>query len=247
MSVSVSRICWPKRPYKGLQQYEYDDAPLFAGRKEEIQACAKELLRSEISLFLLHGQSGCGKSSFLRAGLIPHLNERRLRSNSGQPSHRAGSRLWPISLNDSFVIRSGRKPLMALARATYVLIDQLDRSEAGSRDKLRAARLRCQSLEEFIAKTGVSELRLFESLAHISLAVSGKLLLIIDQAEDIFTSEIQEEQTDRHRYFRLLSTFSLQPIDMKVLISLRNEFEVRFGDALREAHIDFARVIGRYF
>jgi hypothetical protein len=74
MSISQTTFVWPERPYKGLLQYTYEDAPLFAGRDMEKLSCAKELLRSDISLFLLHGDTGCGKSSFLQAGLLPFLD-----------------------------------------------------------------------------------------------------------------------------------------------------------------------------
>ena len=60
---------------KGMRSYEADDADRFAqmGRAREIDE-ATALLRSRPRQpVLLHGVSGAGKSSFIRAGLIPRL------------------------------------------------------------------------------------------------------------------------------------------------------------------------------
>src|ERR1017187_724303 len=59
-------------PYKGLAYYREEDAGLFAGRDEEIEKCVHLIRHAWTSLFVVHGLSGCGKSSFLRAGLIPN-------------------------------------------------------------------------------------------------------------------------------------------------------------------------------
>ena len=106
MSTTQPTFVWPERPYKGLTQYTYDDAPLFAGRDAEILSCAKGLLRSDISFFLLHGDTGCGKSSFLQAGLLPFLDGLRARTNSNQPNAHSGSTLLPVALAGGRVVRS---------------------------------------------------------------------------------------------------------------------------------------------
>ncbi|MFM9442691.1 hypothetical protein [Streptomyces acidiscabies] len=60
-------------PYRGLTRYETGDQHLFFGRDR----AADELKRlvCEHRLAVLFGASGSGKSSLLRAGLIPHLRE----------------------------------------------------------------------------------------------------------------------------------------------------------------------------
>ncbi len=64
-------------PYPGLLAFEEDDAPVFFGREAEI-AAGLELVRRAARgaarrLLLVIGPSGSGKSSILRAGLIPQL------------------------------------------------------------------------------------------------------------------------------------------------------------------------------
>ncbi len=63
----------PTRPYKFLDYYTENDQGLFFGREEEIEnICSRILSRRS---FLLYGRSGVGKSSILRAGLIPWLQD----------------------------------------------------------------------------------------------------------------------------------------------------------------------------
>ncbi len=64
---------WPVRPYKGLSSYGPEDAPLFAGRTADVELCADLLASRSIRIMILQGVTGCGKTSFLRAGLIPYL------------------------------------------------------------------------------------------------------------------------------------------------------------------------------
>lgn len=59
------------RPYKFLDYYTERDASLFFGREQEVEAICSQILAHRS--FVLHGRSGVGKSSILRAGLMPRL------------------------------------------------------------------------------------------------------------------------------------------------------------------------------
>jgi DNA-binding winged helix-turn-helix (wHTH) protein len=59
------------RPYKFLDYYTERDASLFFGREQEVEAICSQILARRA--FILHGRSGVGKSSILRAGLTPKL------------------------------------------------------------------------------------------------------------------------------------------------------------------------------
>ena len=60
-------------PYRGLDFFRENEAPLFVEREKEIDECAQLLTGFGIKILLLQGTSGSGKSSFLRAGLVPRL------------------------------------------------------------------------------------------------------------------------------------------------------------------------------
>src|ERR1700746_3700735 len=68
-------VNWPKHPYRGLDFYRETDARLFRERDKDVRECADILLGFGVKILLLQGSSGSGKSSFLRAGLIPHLKQ----------------------------------------------------------------------------------------------------------------------------------------------------------------------------
>ncbi|MDF5723664.1 MAG: hypothetical protein PUP91_25005 [Rhizonema sp. PD37] len=58
-------------PYKGLKKFEVEDKDLFFGRDQFLTGLVNELEQG--NLILLLGASGSGKSSIVRAGLIPWL------------------------------------------------------------------------------------------------------------------------------------------------------------------------------
>src|SRR5438132_4448246 len=59
------------RPYKFLDYYTEQDSNLFFGREQEVNVICSQILAHRS--FILHGRSGVGKSSILRAGVMPKL------------------------------------------------------------------------------------------------------------------------------------------------------------------------------
>lgn len=95
-------------PYRGLRKFTESEAPLFFGRTVAIDSLLgtmaylveKKTSRSAPDLIAVLGPSGSGKSSLVRAGLIPALRQGRL----------PDSQNWPIK-----VMLPGDRPLDALA------------------------------------------------------------------------------------------------------------------------------------
>ena len=81
-------------PYAGLSSFQENDAGKFFGRNKEIAAMVTRI--RDRPLMAVVGSSGVGKSSFVRAGLVPALK-------------RSGEQ-W-----ETIVTRPGRKPMDALA------------------------------------------------------------------------------------------------------------------------------------
>ncbi len=101
MMATDAAVTRPARnPYKGLAAYEAGDADDFYGRDDEV-ADLIDLLRSHRFVTVV-GPSGSGKSSLVRAGLLPALERRPL----------AGSDEW---LTATFL--PGRRPFDRLAAA----------------------------------------------------------------------------------------------------------------------------------
>jgi hypothetical protein len=57
------------QPFMGLEAFEAKDAALFFGRHDETQALVDRL--KAVNFVMVVGDSGAGKSSLVKAGLIP--------------------------------------------------------------------------------------------------------------------------------------------------------------------------------
>jgi hypothetical protein len=64
----------PASPYRGLEPFDERDAPFFFGRDRETRLISASLFAAPLTL--LYGASGVGKSSVLRAGVLPRLRTR---------------------------------------------------------------------------------------------------------------------------------------------------------------------------
>jgi len=71
-------------PYKGLAPFEAEDAGLFCGRERLVAELQGRI--AEAPLLALVGPSGSGKSSLLRAGLLPALGRRAIMARPAETS-----------------------------------------------------------------------------------------------------------------------------------------------------------------
>lgn len=113
-------------PYRGLLAFESEHRGLFFGRRGEIGTLL-ERLRSD-PFVLVVADSGIGKSSLCRAGVLPHALDGAL----------AGGRSWQVR---SLV--PGKRPLQALCAQLADLVDQPEDAlqERLRRDPMDLARL----------------------------------------------------------------------------------------------------------
>ena len=143
------RLDWPPEnepdasPFPGLSCFERKHAPVFFGQDQTLrqaQAKVEALTASASRLLLILGASGCGKSSLLRAGLVPWL---------------AGAEPGRWIVLDPF--RPGRKPFRWLAAAlekAFRAVGQIPPSESA-----RTGEEFLEQLEELRAHTGQQDAR----------------------------------------------------------------------------------------
>jgi DNA-binding winged helix-turn-helix (wHTH) protein len=67
---AAEAVAWA-RPYKFLDYFTEQDAQIFFGREPEVETVCSQIVAHRT--FNLHGRSGVGKSSIVRAGLLPRL------------------------------------------------------------------------------------------------------------------------------------------------------------------------------
>jgi WD40 repeat protein/energy-coupling factor transporter ATP-binding protein EcfA2 len=69
---------WKENPFRGLEIFDFEHAPIFHGRTKAIGAVLETLgvqLREQRPFVLIVGPSGSGKSSLVRAGVLPLLTQ----------------------------------------------------------------------------------------------------------------------------------------------------------------------------
>src|SRR5882672_2294719 len=69
-------IRWHKPPFRALLSYEYEDAPVFFGRtraRNELRELLARQIERGSAFALVFGASGSGKSSLVKAALVPDL------------------------------------------------------------------------------------------------------------------------------------------------------------------------------
>ena len=65
-----------KRPFRGLESFQAEHAPLFFGRNKEADELTNRIRKN--GFVVLTGPSGSGKSSLIQAGVIPQFRDAKL-------------------------------------------------------------------------------------------------------------------------------------------------------------------------
>ena len=211
-----------KFPYRGLSAFGEQDAALFFGR-DAAAADVLELMSARLSgdgLAVVSGVSGAGKSSLLRAGVLPQLRKSGL---AGAPE--AAS--WPCR-----VFTPGRRPLDELA----VQIAPLARADAAEvRERLAA------DPDGFTLTARQAALEATDPAAATIDAGQRRVMLVVDQYEQLYTS--CEVAAERDAFITALHAAAAgnDPAALVVLV-VRADFEARLADYQQLT----AAVQGRY-
>ena len=188
-------------PYPGLRPFQQDEAHLFFGREAQIEDM---LARLEDRRFLaVVGTSGCGKSSLVRAGLLPALEQGFL--SDAKPN-------WRIAITSP-----GSAPFDNLTTA-------LLREVALGRERQHASQ--AAALLQATLRRG--PLGLVEAVAESHLPEDTNLLLVVDQFEEIFRYRKQTQNINDADAFVSLLLASAQSqqsdVPIYVVITMRSDF-----------------------
>lgn len=179
-------------PYRGLLYFREEDAPFFFGRVEAVKQLV--IAVQQYSLVALVGASGSGKSSVVRAGLVPELRKSR-------------DRVWEVA-----TIVPTDRPVHALA-AVIMLLLKPDMSET---DRL----IDTNKLAEALLQRTV-KLRNVVDRALVKQPGTDRLLLIVDQWEELFTL-CQDDAARRCFIDNLLDATAT--VKLSVVLTLRGDF-----------------------
>ncbi|WP_217206994.1 WD40 repeat domain-containing protein [Streptomyces sp. AC550_RSS872] len=163
---------WRDRcPYQGLGFYGPEEAGVFYGREKataELVARVAETVNGA-GILVLTGPSGAGKSSLLRAGLLPELAKGALGP---------GSRDWP-----HLVMAPGAAPLQQLASGLAALagLEEGEAVAALAEPNAEPDRARLLVRQALAARPGAAD-------AGGPALRSRRLVLVVDQFEEVFTS-----------------------------------------------------------
>src|SRR5688572_33265878 len=98
----------PSRPYPGLRPFEKHEWPIFFGRERMADDVVAAVV--EKKMLVVHGDSGCGKSSLVRAAVLPRLEHENARGGihwQTCTTAPGASPLWNLA-QDVAALRSGR-------------------------------------------------------------------------------------------------------------------------------------------
>jgi hypothetical protein len=216
---------WPSSPYKGLEYFSGKDRLLLSGRDGDIAACMRRLAAKDTRILMLYGQTGAGKSSFLRAGLVPRMEEQEFGYAFLSTRDPEDGQFTP------YFVRCTSRPLDRLALAVFRFAQDpyFGPGRRGARVGLKRAMLGCKDESSFVAKCKQDPANLVRSIALVSAKAAATLIIIVDQAEEILTQTIPGD-SQRQDFFKFLSSFTSTEIDVKLLLAIRTEHVAPFED-----------------
>jgi WD40 repeat protein len=187
---------WDGCPYRGLLPYDQAHAAVFCGRERLVAELAGMLAGTGI--VTVTGASGAGKTSLLRAGLVPAL---------ARGVQVPGSAGWPVV---SLTVTA--RPLTDLAAGLATLDG---RDPAAIRQRLADA-------------PGQAHL-LIRELTR-SAGAAARLILIVDQFEQVFAADGAQERAERAAFIDAVCAAATRPAGLRgepparVVIAVRGDY-----------------------
>lgn len=202
-----------RQPYPGLRPFDLGDEEFFFGREAQTRSLYAKLKINR--LIAVVGRSGCGKSSLVRAGLVPLL---KAETASRQTTN------WRIAM-----FRPQGRPLRELSDALLSLkAEGRDEAQEGLGAETQA--LRQSRMDAMLRR---NSLGLVDAARELMRSSTDELLIVVDQFEEIFrfggtSSGDAEEATTFVRL--LVEAINADTPRIHVLLTMRLDF---LGDCAR--------------
>ncbi|HVT60401.1 MAG TPA: hypothetical protein VHR45_18655 [Thermoanaerobaculia bacterium] len=197
------RVPWP-----GPRPYREDEWQFFFGRNSEVREVYRRVVAHRLSL--LSGGSGAGKTSLLRAGVVPLLRLRRYRVDTAKEERR---KEWPVLvLRDWGTARGANLPEMIVTQMT----DAAEAFDFWSKDSEQAQNDKQIVLRAIRAAGDNIDIH---AIVEEICKEAGGLILVFDQLEEILRAG---EQTAK-RVTENIREFFESELPLRLLLSLRIE------------------------
>ncbi|MFK7773364.1 MAG: ATP-binding protein [Saprospiraceae bacterium] len=189
-------------PYPGLRPFQMDEHPYFFGREKQTRELIDILKKNRFISVI--GTSGSGKSSLVRAGMLPFLYKGMMSDDAGD---------WSMC-----TFRPGVAPI-------DILVDKLFELSNKNNDN-NTLTSNTDFEKKWIKQTILDN---DEGILHAyqQLNLNGKLLLVIDQFEEIFRYKNEaDDQNEMARAFvhRLIKASRQNKEQIYICITMRSDF-----------------------
>lgn len=198
--IAISSIT---NPFVGLRPYNSDESLLFFGRQKQIIELLDRLHQHQF--VAITGSSGCGKSSLIRAGLIPKLKAGYLVDDRDE---------WLIT-----VMKPGETPIDNL---THAIVESLNAIAPVSDPSALSKKIRNQGADAIL------------KILNPAWEKDINFFLLIDQFEELFPdkdlgkNEINDEAINFVNI--LLELSSQKALPVYIVITMRSDY---IGDCAR--------------
>jgi tetratricopeptide (TPR) repeat protein len=223
-------------PFRGLQFFDVEHGPVFYGRSQavdEVIGLLRRRAEAEKPFVLVFGSSGVGKSSLVRAGILPQLLTPGVIEGIGHWRHaifRPSDGIRELEPNNAEEAAEGSTfdsyhPGHGLFRG---LADALMRPEAIGKEMPGDEWFLKRAMEdnpEVVSKLVQAALDRVAERHQREMGLDSpqavRLVLVIDQMEELFTNR---HLSDYHRHFVLVLWWLLRTGRVWILATLRSDF-----------------------
>src|SRR6185295_9517450 len=193
-------------PFPGLRPFQLNESGFFFGRENQVTALIEKLSTHHFVAVL--GNSGSGKSSLVRAGLLPEILKGRLTRDNKN---------WFIA-----VMHPGNTPVHNLAEA--ISSGHILGEEENEKKKYTV-----ENILPYLKKDSLGLVQVVREL----LPPGKNLIILIDQFEELFRFKSgTDDSADESTAFvnLLLGAIRQRDVPIYVVITIRSDF---LGDCAR--------------